>query len=129
MIADNSVTQDITVAIVEDEAYIVESLRFLLERDGMKVTTYMSGSAALSQIHPDAQPDVIILDLMIPGVDGMTVLQKLRGERNISSKIIVLTANGQDAERTRALAAGADLFITKPYANQALIEQVLSLVQ
>ena len=129
MKTDNCAARDITVAIVEDEAFIVESLRFLLERNGIKVTTYMSGSAALSQIHPDTQPDVIILDLMIPGVDGMTVLQKLRGERAISSRIIVLTANGQDAERTRALAAGADLFITKPYANQALIDQVLSLVQ
>lgn len=128
MKTNNSMTRNINVAIVEDEAFIVESLRFLLERNGMTVSTYMSGSAALSKIKVETQPDVIILDLMIPGVDGMTVLQRLRGERDISSKIIVLTANGQDAERSRALAAGADLFITKPYANQALIDQVISLV-
>jgi len=124
---DNSNTPKITVAVIEDEAFIVESLRFLLERNGMVVSTFMSGTSALSNIAPGTQPDVIILDLMIPGVDGMTVLHQFRGERNITSKIIVLTANGQDAERERALAAGADLFITKPYSNQDLIDRVLSL--
>jgi len=121
---ENSKKSRTRVAVVEDEAFIVESLRFLLERNGMEVT---AGTAALSHIEPATQPDVIILDLMIPGVDGMTVLQKFRGERNISAKIIVLTANGQDAERERALAAGADLFITKPYSNQDLIDKVASL--
>ena len=115
------------VAVIEDEAFIVESLRFLLERNGMVVSAYTSGTAALANIAPATQPDVIILDLMIPGVDGMTVLQKFRTERNITAKIIVLTANGQDAERERALAAGADLFITKPYSNQDLIAKVMSL--
>lgn len=127
MNTDNSNTPKITVAVIEDEAFIVESLRFLLERNGMVVSTFMSGTSALSNIAPGTQPDVIILDLMIPGVDGMTVLHQFRGERNITSKIIVLTANGQDAERERALAAGADLFITKPYSNQDLIDRVLSL--
>jgi len=124
---DNSSTPKVTVAVIEDEAFIVESLRFLLERNGMVVSTFMSGTSALSTIEPTTQPHVIILDLMIPGVDGMTLLLRFRGERKITSKIIVLTANGQDAERERALAAGADLFITKPYSNQDLIEQVLSL--
>ena len=127
MNTENSKKSRTRVAVVEDEAFIVESLRFLLERYGMEVTAYTSGTAALSHIEPATQPDVIILDLMIPGVDGMTVLQKFRGERNISAKIIVLTANGQDAERERALAAGADLFITKPYSNQDLIDKVASL--
>ena len=127
MNTDNSNTPKITVAVIEDEAFIVESLRFLLERNGMVVSTFMSGTSALSNIAPGTQPNVIILDLMIPGVDGMTVLHQFRGERNITSKIIVLTANGQDAERERALAAGADLFITKPYSNQDLIDRVLSL--
>jgi len=122
-----AVTDRRSVAVVEDEAFIVESLRFLLERNGMVVTTYTSGTAALSHIQASSQPDLIILDLMIPGVDGMTVLQKLRDERDVTSKIIVLTANGQDAERERALAAGADMFITKPFSNQDLIDQVSSL--
>ena len=116
-----------TVTVIEDEAFIVESLRFLLERNGMDVTTHTSGTAALSNISESEQPDLIILDLMIPGVDGITVLQQLRGERGVTSKIIVLTANGQDAEREKALAAGADLFITKPFSNQDLIDQVQSL--
>ena len=108
----------------EDEANIAELLTFLLSRAGFEVATETDGHAAFSAAlaHP---PDLVILDVMLPGLDGLEVLRRLRADpRGKAMRIIVLTAKGQRVDREAALSGGADLFISKPFSNADLLDAV-----
>lgn len=112
------------VLLAEDEANIAELLTFLLGRAGFEVATETDGHAALSAAlaHP---PDIVILDVMLPGLDGLEVLRRLRADaRGKALRIIVLTAKGQRVDREAALSGGADLFISKPFSNSDLLDAV-----
>ena len=112
------------VLLAEDEPNIAELLRFLLGRAGFEVETQADGQAALSAAlaHP---PAVVILDVMLPGLDGLEVLRRLRADpRGRALRIIVLTAKGQRADRQAAIDGGADLFVTKPFSNAELVAAV-----
>ena len=112
------------VLLAEDEPNIVESLTFLLERAGYNVSVEMDGQGALNTALQNT-PDVMILDVMLPEMDGYEVLRKMRSDdRAKSVPVLMLTAKGQREDRKVALECGADLFITKPFANAELIEAV-----
>lgn len=112
------------VLLAEDEPNIVESLTFLLERAGYEVAVETDGRQALDTALQDA-PDVMILDVMLPELDGYEILRQLRADRRAASlPVLMLTAKGQRADRQTALDSGADLFITKPFANAEIIEAV-----
>ena len=112
------------VQLAEDEPNIAESLIFLLERAGFDVAAMSDGQAALAAALAEP-PDVMILDVMLPGLDGFEVLRRLRADdRGASVPVIMLTAKGQRADREAALGVGADLFMTKPFSNAQLIEAV-----
>ena len=112
------------VLLAEDEPNIVESLSFLLERAGFKVTVETDGRQALDAALADA-PDVLVLDVMLPGIDGYEVLRQLRSDRRAAkTPVIMLTAKGQREDRETAIESGADLFITKPFANSEIIAAV-----
>lgn len=112
------------VLLAEDEPNIVESLTFLLDRAGFEVTVETDGRRALDAALDDV-PDVLILDVMLPELDGYEVLRQLRSERRTDKlPVIMLTAKGQQEDRETALACGADLFITKPFANAEVIAAV-----
>ena len=112
------------VQLAEDEPNIVESLRFLLERAGFDVATESDGAAALAAALAEP-PDVMILDVMLPVLDGFEILRRLRADaRGRSVPVIMLTAKGQRADRATALGGGADLFITKPFSNAEVIAAV-----
>lgn len=109
------------VLVAEDEPNIAESLSFLLERAGYDVSVVGDGEAAV-RAAADAAPDLLVLDLMLPGMDGYGVLRALRAdERTAGLRVLILTAKGQSEDREAALEAGADGFITKPFANADLI--------
>ncbi|MGI9419954.1 MAG: response regulator transcription factor [Geminicoccaceae bacterium] len=117
------------VLLAEDEPNIVESLTFLLDRAGFEVTVETDGRQALNAALDDV-PDVLILDVMLPELDGYEVLRRLRSDRRTSElPVVMLTAKGQREDRETALECGADLFITKPFANAEIIAAVNQLVR
>lgn len=112
------------VLLAEDEPNIVESLTFLLERAGFEVAVEMDGRAALTTAL-DKPPDVLVLDVMLPEMDGYEILRQLRSDpRAENLPVLMLTAKGQREDRETALECGADLFITKPFANAELVAAV-----
>ena len=115
------------VLLAEDEPNIVESLAFLLRREGFDVDVHFNGLAALNAALKEP-PDVVILDVMLPQLDGFEILRQLRmDERGRTLPVIVLTAKGQREDRETALEQGADRFITKPFSNAELVEAVRGL--
>ena len=117
------------VLLAEDEPNIVESLVFLLERAGFDVASEMNGQAALDAALADP-PDVMILDVMLPGLDGFEILRRLRADRGCQDlPVLMLTAKGQREDREAALDGGANLFITKPFSNSAVIAAVTRLAE
>ena len=115
------------VLLAEDEPNIVESLTFLLERAGFEVAFEANGQLALDAALANP-PDVMILDVMLPGLDGLEVLRRLRADtRGESLPVLILTAKGQREDRERALNSGANLFITKPFSNAEVIAAVIRL--
>ncbi len=115
------------VMIVEDEPHIVESLSFLLTREGFDVRAMDDGAAALRALEAEP-PDVLVLDVMLPGLDGFELLRRLRAAPALKSlPVLMLTAKGQRRDREIAEAAGADRFMTKPFSNAELVAAVKAL--
>lgn len=116
------------VLIAEDEPHIVESLSFLLSREGFEVSSEPDGEAAFVRISSE-RPDVMILDVMLPRMNGFEVLRRVRADPGLSSlPVILLTAKGQMQDRARADEIGADAFITKPFSNRDVVERVRALL-
>jgi len=114
------------VLIVDDEANIVISLEFLMEQAGYTVDIARTGDEALAKI-ADFAPDLILLDVMLPGMNGFDICQRIRQTpawRHI--KVVMLTAKGREVEITKGLALGADAYITKPFSTKALLAEVES---
>ena len=112
------------VLIAEDEPNIVESLSFLLKREGLDVTAVLDGEETLRALQADV-PDVVILDVMLPSLDGFSILKQIRADPRLKAlRVIVLTAKGQAQDRRTAEEIGADAFITKPFSNRDVVERV-----
>lgn len=112
------------VELAEDEPHIVESLTFLLERAGFDVLAVGDGPGALAAAL-DEPPAVMILDVMLPELDGFEILRRLRADaRGRAVPVIMLTAKGQRADREAAIGTGADLFLTKPFSNAEVVAAV-----
>lgn len=115
------------VLLIEDEVNIAEAIRFLLNRDGWAVDTHADGASAMARIR-EVRPDILVLDVMLPGRSGYEILEDLRGDAGLADlPVLVLTARGQDRERTLAEARGASLFMTKPFANSEILENLRKL--
>ncbi|MBB3183223.1 DNA-binding response OmpR family regulator [Halomonas fontilapidosi] len=116
------------VLVVDDEANIVLSLEFLMQHAGFEVDTAEDGESALSRI-AESPPDLILLDISLPGISGFDVLERLRADpTHARLPIIMLTAHGREVEREKGMALGADDYITKPFSTQALVEKVKTLL-
>ncbi|WP_293444853.1 response regulator [Planktotalea sp.] len=110
------------VLLIEDEPNIIEAVSFLLSRDGYKVSTHSNGHDALEVIEAK-QPDLLILDVMLPGRSGFDILADLRGrETGEGIPVLMLTARGQTKDREMAQRIGATRFMTKPFSNAEIIE-------
>lgn len=110
--------------IVDDEANIVISLEFLMQQAGYEVAVARNGEEALEQIE-NFRPDLILLDVMLPGVNGFDVLQRVRQQAGFHElPVIMLTAKGREVEVTKGLALGANAYITKPFSTRNLLDEV-----
>ena len=109
------------VLIVDDEPNIVLSLQFLLDREGYEVAVARDGEGALASA-ARTPPDLVVLDLMLPGIDGYEVCRRLRAAPSTAGvKIVLVTARGREAERVRGLEEGADAYVTKPFSTRELM--------
>lgn len=112
------------VLIVDDEPNIVTALEFLLQRSGYEVQVATNGQEALAALERDT-PDVVLLDVMMPLKSGYEVCQRMRERPEWRQvKIVMLSAKGREAEVSKGLAVGADLYVTKPFSTRELIEQI-----
>ncbi|MDX1822230.1 MAG: response regulator transcription factor [Paracoccaceae bacterium] len=116
------------VLIIEDEPNIIEAISFILTRDGWQVDTHSNGHDAVDVVRARA-PDLVILDVMLPGRSGYDILTDLRaGADTRDLPILMLTARGQARDRELAEKAGASRFMTKPFSNADVIEALNALV-
>jgi len=117
------------VLLAEDEANIIESLAFLLERAGYVVDVHTNGTNACQAVLA-AKPDLLILDVMLPGMDGYEILRNIRANESTATlPVLMLTAKGQREDRDMALRNGADRFISKPFSNAEIIAAVNELAE
>jgi DNA-binding response OmpR family regulator len=112
-----------SVLVVDDEPNIVLSIEFLLRQAGYEVRTARDGHAALQAV-AESPPDLILLDVMLPGRSGYEVCQTIRNSAASGVKIIMLTAKSRDIEQEKGLALGADEYVTKPFSTRDLMDRV-----
>ena len=116
------------VLLIEDEPNIAEAIRFVLARDGWQVSVLGDGAIAVAEV-ARLRPDLVILDLMLPGKSGMEIVAELRaGMATQALPVMMLTAKGLARDREAALRAGVTLFMTKPFANAEIVAQARALV-
>ena len=116
------------VLIADDEANIVISLEFLMKREGHRVTVARDGEAALAAIRAE-RPDLVLLDVMMPGKSGFEVCQAVRADESLAGvKILMLSAKGRDTDIAKGQALGADAYMTKPFSTKELAEKVRELL-
>jgi DNA-binding response OmpR family regulator len=112
------------VLVVDDEASILELLKFNLEREGFRVTTAADGLEALGRVEAE-MPDLVVLDWMLPGIDGLEVCRRLRtNPRTAHLPVIMLTARGEEVDKVLGLEMGANDYVTKPFSPRELTARV-----
>ncbi len=118
-----------TILVVDDEKDIRELVRYNLARDGYKVECAQTGEEALRTAR-SAAPDLIVLDLMLPGLDGLEVCKRLKAERQTAAvPIVMLTAKGEDADVVAGLELGADDYVIKPFSPRVLLARVRAVLR
>lgn len=116
------------ILLVDDEPNIVLALEFLMKKEGYETLTADDGEKALRAVR-EHRPDLVILDLMMPKLDGYEVCQRIRSDPALKNVVIVmLTAKGREVEREKGLAMGADLYITKPFSTREVVQKVRELL-
>ena len=117
------------ILIVDDEPSIVVPIQFLMQQQGYNVIVAENGHDALDMIYKYV-PDLILLDIMLPGIDGYEVCEIVRLNPNLRNvKIIFLTAKGREVEIAKGMALGADATITKPFSNAELVAKVKTILE
>ena len=112
------------VLIADDEPNILISLEFLMKREGHTVSVARDGNEALAAIQRE-RPDLVLLDVMMPGKTGFDVCQAVRADDKLASvKILMLTAKGRDTDLAKGTALGADAYMTKPFSTKELAAKV-----
>ena len=116
------------ILVVDDERAVRESLRRALELEGYDVGLAVDGSEALEKVDAEAQPDAVILDVLMPGTDGLEVSRTLRRSGN-KVPVLMLTARAEVGDRVAGLDAGADDYLTKPFALEELLARLRALLR
>lgn len=117
------------ILVVDDEPDILELIRYNLAQNGYRVTEVLSGEEALVQVRVQL-PDLVILDLMLPGVDGLEVCRALkRDARTAAIPVLMLSARSEDADVVAGLELGADDYLTKPFSPRVLIARVRAILR
>ena len=116
------------ILIVDDEPNIVLSLEFLMEQAGFEVAVAEDGEAALAQLAA-FRPDLVLLDIMLPRLNGYEVCQRMRAHPDWSRiKVVMLSAKGRELEVSKGLALGANAYVTKPFSTRELMALVRELL-
>ena len=117
------------ILVVDDEQDLVKLVRFNLEKDGYKVISAFNGEDALFLARKE-RPDLIVLDLMLPGIDGLEVCKKLKADTElVNIAVIMLTAKGEESDITLGLKLGADDYVTKPFSPKELVARVQAVLR
>ena len=117
------------ILIVDDEPNIVVSLDYLMKREGYETTIAVDGEGALWALGEKA-PDLVILDVMLPKLNGFDVCEAIRANPKWRSvKILMLSAKGRDTDVAKGLRHGADAYVTKPFSTQDLVAQIAQLLK
>ena len=114
------------ILIVDDEERMVRFIRMNLEHDGFQVAEAFNGKQAIQKLR-DVTPDLILLDVMMPDLDGFEVLETIREGSNVP--VIMLTAKGEEDDRVRGLELGADDYITKPFSPREMVSRVKAVIR
>jgi DNA-binding response OmpR family regulator len=114
------------ILVVDDEERMVRFIRMNLEHDGFQVSEAFNGKQAVQRLR-DVNPDLILLDVMMPDLDGFEVLEMVREISNVP--VIMLTAKGEEDDRVRGLEKGADDYITKPFSPRELVSRVRAVLR
>jgi len=118
-----------TILIVEDETDLSELMRYNLEAEGFRVVGAESGDEAVERIR-DGVPDLILLDWMLPGLSGIELTRRWRSrDETMRTPIIMITARGEEEERVRGLATGADDYVVKPFSMPELVARIQALLR
>jgi DNA-binding response OmpR family regulator len=116
------------ILVADDEPNIVISLEYLLKREGYNVVIARDGQEAVDAILRE-QPDLVLLDVMMPKKTGFEVCQEVRGHEVVQgTKILMLTAKGRDTDVTKGLALGADAYMPTPFATRELVQKVAEML-
>ncbi len=116
------------VLLIEDEPNIIEAISFILSRDGWTVHTHSDGATAAQRVR-SLPPELVILDVMLPGRSGFDILQDLRADPATATiPVMMLTARSQSRDRDLAMRLGATRFLAKPFSNAEVVEAVRELV-
>ncbi|MFN3530966.1 MAG: response regulator [Candidatus Brocadia sp.] len=117
------------ILVVDDEQDLVKLIRYHLEKEGYKVISAFNGGDALFLTRKE-RPELVILDLMLPGIDGLEVCKKLKADQELAhTAIIMLTAKGEEADITIGLKLGADDYMTKPFSPKELVARVQAVLR
>ncbi len=120
---------DEKILLIEDDSDISELVQYNLEREGYKVYVSTDGEIGLSQA-VQLKPDLIVLDLMLPGLDGLSVCRKLRADAHLSGiPILMLTAKGEESDIVIGLEMGADDYVTKPFSPKELVARIRAVLR
>ena len=118
-----------SILVVYDEADIRELVQYNLAREGFQVEGAPSGEEALRRVRQQP-PDLVVLDLMLPGVDGLEVCRRLKGDRRTAEiPIVMLTAKGEDADVVAGLELGADDYVVKPFSPRVLLARIKAVMR
>lgn len=116
------------ILIVDDEPNIVLALELLMKKEGFEVHTVDDGEKAFHAVR-ELRPDLVLLDIMMPKMDGYEVCQRIRSDASLKSvRIVMLTAKGRDVEKEKGLALGVDAYITKPFSTREVVAKVKELL-
>ncbi|MDZ4133762.1 MAG: response regulator, partial [Dethiobacteria bacterium] len=113
------------VLIVDDEKTLVKALTFNLEKEGFRVEQAYNGEEALQKVF-ELKPDIVVLDLMLPEVDGFEVCRRIR--KKLDVPIIMLTARSEDIDKVLGLELGADDYLTKPFNSRELVARIKAIL-
>ncbi|HEX4203832.1 MAG TPA: response regulator transcription factor [Ktedonobacteraceae bacterium] len=117
------------ILVVDDEAILLETIAYNLEQSGYRVITAADGYSTLEAARRET-PDLIILDIMLPGIDGLEVCRQLRRENaTATTPILMLTAKGEEIDKVVGLEVGADDYVTKPFGRRELLARVRALLR
>ncbi len=116
------------IMVVDDEPYIARVIKFKLEQEGYTVIAANDGQSGLQKIKEE-KPDMVLLDVMMPGLSGYEVCQKIKEDAELAGiPVVILTAKGQERDREQGLTMGASDYITKPFSPNRLLELVKSMI-